>query len=98
MIQKESTFIELICPESKFAFDLITNFISETQSNLQQTKRAVLACCKRKQNSQHIISTEFSYRFSRPGGEVYKKFCVQGEVPDSQHSTLLNKSKHKVQR
>lgn len=60
MSQGESTFIELICPESWFAFDLITNFISETLSNLQRRKRA--GVCREYRNqikSQQYFSLDF---------------------------------------
>lgn len=41
-----------------------------------------------------VINTVFSCLCSRPGGEFYKNCGVQREVPDSQHSTPPNKSKH----
>lgn len=58
MIKKESTFIELVSSESKFAFDLITNFIRETLSTLQRRKRAASACRK----YRHISSLEIVAR------------------------------------
>lgn len=56
----------------------------------------MLECHKYKKNNNNITSLLklFSCLFSCPGGEFYKKCGVQSEVPDSQHSTPLNKSKH----